>query len=66
VKVLYLTSADATGGCDGHCATLDGTFEVNLTRPKELGGPGGDGANREKPFAAGHVACLLGAMNLAS
>ena len=63
VKVVYQTSADAAGGGGGHCATLDleDTFEVNLTRPKELGG----GANRQKLFAAGDVACLLGVMNLA-
>src|SRR5271165_185668 len=42
--------------------TLDGTFEVSLTTPKELGGPGGDGANPEKLFAAGYAACFLGAM----
>jgi len=67
VKVVYQTSADAAGGGGGHCATLDleDTFEVNLTRPKELGGGAGDGANREKLFAAGDVACLLGVMNLA-
>ena len=64
VKVVYQTSADAAGGGGGHCATLDleDTFEVNLTRPKELGG----GANHQKLFAAGDVACLLGAVNLAS
>jgi lipoyl-dependent peroxiredoxin len=33
-----------------------------MTTPKELGGPGGDGANPEKLFAAGCAACFLGAM----
>ena len=62
VKVLYQTAARATGGRDGRSATLDGTFEVSLTIPKELGGPGGPGANPEKLFAAGYAACFLGAM----
>jgi lipoyl-dependent peroxiredoxin len=62
VKVLYQTAARATGGRDGRSATLDGTFEVSLTTPKELGGPGGGGANPEKLFAAGYAACFLGAM----
>src|SRR5277367_2375028 len=62
VNVLYQTAARANGGRDGRSATLDGTFEVSLTTPKELGGPGGDGANPEKLFAAGYAACFLGAM----
>src|SRR5208282_1534770 len=62
VNVLYQTAVRATGGRDGRSATLDGTFEVSLTTPKELGGPGGDGANPEKLFAAGYAACFLGAM----
>jgi lipoyl-dependent peroxiredoxin len=35
---------------DGRSATLDGTFEVSLTTPKELGGPAAS-ANPEKLFA---------------
>jgi len=46
VNVLYQTAARATGGRDGRAATLDGTFAVSLTTPKELGGPGGNGACR--------------------
>ncbi|MGY4483858.1 organic hydroperoxide reductase OsmC/OhrA [Bradyrhizobium sp. LM3.2] len=45
VNVLYKTSAKATGGRDGHAATLDGALDVKLTTPKELGGGGGDGNN---------------------
>ena len=32
VNVLYKTSAKATGGRDGHAATLDGALDVKLTR----------------------------------
>ena len=62
VNVLYRTSAKATGGRDGHAATLDGTFNVKLTTPKELGGGGGAGNNPEQLFAAGYAACFIGAM----
>lgn len=41
-------------------------MSLQLTGPKELGGPGGDGANPEKLFALGYSACFLGAMRVAS
>ena len=62
VNVLYRTTARATGGRDGHAATLDGAVDVNLATPKELGGAGGTGVNPEQLFAAGYAACFLGAM----
>src|SRR5579862_9857327 len=62
VNVLYRTTAVATGGRDGKAATQDGSFEVRLATPKELGGAGGPGNNPEQLFAAGYSACFLGAM----
>jgi osmotically inducible protein OsmC len=62
VNVLYRTTAAATGGRDGHAATKDGTFDVKLATPKELGGAGNPGNNPEQLFAAGYAACFLGAM----
>jgi len=62
VNVLYKTSAKATGGRDGHAATLDGALDVTLSTPKELGGGGGAGNNPEQLFAAGYAACFIGAM----
>jgi Ohr subfamily peroxiredoxin len=62
VDVKYRTSATATGGRDGRAATTDGSFEVKLATPKELGGGGGAGNNPEQLFAAGYSACFLGAM----
>ncbi|MBI1205333.1 MAG: Ohr family peroxiredoxin [Rhodopseudomonas sp.] len=62
VNVLYRTSARATGGRDGHSATLDGAVDVILATPKELGGAGGKGVNPEQLFATGYAACFLGAM----
>jgi len=62
MPILYTTEATATGGRDGTSQTRDGTFKVNLSTPKELGGPGGEGNNPEQLFAAGYSACFLGAL----
>jgi lipoyl-dependent peroxiredoxin len=62
VNVLYRTKASATGGRDGHAKSEDGTLDVTLTTPKELGGAGTPGNNPEKLFAAGYSACFLSAM----
>jgi Ohr subfamily peroxiredoxin len=66
VNVLYRTSARATGGRDGHSATLDGAVDVALSTPKELGGAGGAGVNPEQLFATGYAACFLGAIKFAA
>ncbi len=67
VNALYKTTATATGGGrDGKTSLADGTMALQLVVPKELGGPGGDGANPEKLFALGYSACFLGAMRVAS
>lgn len=62
VEVLYETKARATGGRDGAAETLSGSFRVNLSTPKELGGAGGEGNNPEELFAAGYAACFIGAL----
>lgn len=62
MKILYTTQATATGGRTGAARTADGAFAVELTTPKELGGPGGVGNNPEQLFAAGYSACFLGAV----
>src|ERR1700761_4346589 len=65
VDAKYKTSATATGGGrDGKTSLADGTLALQLVVPKELGGPGGDGANPEKLFALGYSACYLGAMRV--
>lgn len=64
-KILYSTSATATGGRDGKAATTDGSFTVTLGTPKELGG-NGQGNNPEQLFASGYAACFLGAMKFAA
>ncbi|WP_010160615.1 organic hydroperoxide resistance protein [Sphingomonas sp. PAMC 26617] len=66
INVIYKTSATATGGRDGSTRSDDGSVDLKLVVPKEMGGPGGDGANPEKLFAAGYSACFIGAMKAVS
>ena len=63
---LYTTQATATGGRDGRARTADGSLNVWLDLPPELGGKG-HGNNPEQLFAAGYSACFLSALkNVAS
>ena len=67
VDAKYKTTATASGGGrDGKTALADGTMSFDLVIPKELGGPGGGGANPEMLFALGYSACFLSAMRTAS
>ena len=61
-KVLYRAQATTTGGRIGHVNSSDGTLNLDLVIPKDLGGPGGAGTNPEQLFAAGYSACFLSAM----
>ncbi|MEU7574171.1 organic hydroperoxide resistance protein [Micromonospora sp. NPDC049240] len=64
MQVLYTASAKATGdGRDGHVRTSDGTVDLNLAVPKEMGGAGG-AANPEQLFAAGYAACFHSALRI--
>ncbi len=60
-KTVYTAHAKATGGRDGRATSSDGSLDVQLAVPKEMGGSG-NGANPEQLFAAGYSACFLGAM----
>ena len=67
VDAKYTTKATASGGGrDGKTVLEDGSLNLQLVIPKELGGPGGEGANPEKLFALGYSACYLGAMRFAA
>ncbi|MET8824897.1 organic hydroperoxide resistance protein [Streptomyces sp. NPDC004610] len=59
--VLYTAVATAENGRDGRVATDDGTLDVTVSPPKELGGTGA-GTNPEQLFAAGYSACFQGAL----
>src|SRR5260370_1686477 len=61
-RVLYTAEATVTGGrANGHGRTSDGMLDVQLRRPKEMGGAGG-GTNPEQLFAVGYAACFEGAL----
>lgn len=62
MKVLYRTSATATGGRSGSASVDDGSLTLSLATPKELGGTGGEGTNPEQLFACGYAACFLSAL----
>ena len=63
-KIVYTAAATAQGGRQGRAVSGDGVLDVQLTAPKELGGPG-TGTNPEQLFAAGYAACFNGALVLA-
>ena len=60
---LYTAVATATGGRDGHVESSDGIVKLDLSVPREMGGPGKPGtSNPEQLFAAGYSACFAGAI----
>lgn len=61
-KVLYRAEVHVSGGRDGSVRSPDGTVDLRLTTPRELGGAGGNGVNPEQLFASGYAACFLSAM----
>lgn len=64
IKRLYTVRATAKGGRNGHSKTSDGAVSVDLSVPKEMGGPGRAGtATPEHLFAAGYAACFGGALD---
>jgi lipoyl-dependent peroxiredoxin len=59
---IYTAHAHVTGGrADGHGTTSDGALDVELHRPKEMGGEG-NGTNPEQLFAVGYAACFESAL----
>jgi osmotically inducible protein OsmC len=61
---IYTATATAEGGRTGHVRTSEGVVDLALSMPKEMGGPGGTGANPEQLFAAGYAACFESALRL--
>jgi len=64
IKPLFTAVASVTGGRNGHAEAQDHSVSVNLSVPKEMGGPGKPGTTTpEHLFAAGYAACFGGAMD---
>jgi osmotically inducible protein OsmC len=63
----YTAHATTTGGRNGHVETTDGLLKVDLSVPKDIGGPGKPNtSNPEQFFAAGYSACFGGAVEYAA
>src|SRR5262247_2154001 len=64
INPLYTATATATGGRNGRTESSDGMVKVDLSVPKEMGGPGKPNtATPEHLFAAGYAACFGGALD---
>ncbi|SNR93115.1 MULTISPECIES: organic hydroperoxide resistance protein [Hymenobacter] len=67
IEKIFTAQAKAKGGRDGHITTANNVLDVELSTPKEMGGPGKAGAtNPEQLFAAGYAACFEGALGVAA
>lgn len=65
IKPLFTATATTVGGRNGHSETSDGVVKVELSTPKEMGGPGKPGTvTPEHLFATGYSACFGGAVDL--
>jgi len=64
IKPLFTITASALGGRNGHSETKDGMVSVDLSVPKDMGGPGKPNTvTPEHLFAAGYAACFGGALD---
>ena len=64
IKPLFTATATATGGRNGHTEASDHSVAVELSVPKQMGGPGKPGTTTpEHLFAAGYAACFGGALD---
>ena len=65
MKTLYTARAHNQGGRDGRATASDGSPDLEIKPPKELGGPDSpDATNPEELFALGFGACFLSALSL--
>ena len=62
---LYTAEASAYGQRTGAVITSDDRLDLQLSRPKDMGGDDGPGTNPEQLFAAGYAACFHSAMRYA-
>ncbi|MCL7427622.1 MULTISPECIES: organic hydroperoxide resistance protein [unclassified Streptomyces] len=63
MDAIYTAVATATHGREGRAISSDGTLDLQLAPPVELGG-NGQGTNPEQLFAAGYAACFASALGL--
>ncbi len=59
MKIFYTAHATTKGGRNGHAQASDDSVSVDLSVPKEMGGPGKPNTTTpEHLFAAGYSACF--------
>lgn len=64
IKPLFTITATSIGGRNGQSKTNDGAIKVDLSVPKDMGGPGkANTVTPEHLFAAGYAACFGGAID---
>ena len=63
MKALYTAIATSIGGREGHVKSSDGVLDMDVKKPKEMGGTGGLYTNPEQLFAAGYASCFSGALS---
>lgn len=64
IKVLFIATATAIGGRNGHSEASDGSVSVDLSLPKVMGGIEKENTTTpEHLFAAGYAACFGGALD---
>ena len=67
IKPLYTAHGTAIGGRNGHTRSDDGIVDLDLSVPKEMGGPGKPNTGTpEHLFAAGYAACFGSACEFVS
>ena len=63
MDAIYTAVATATHGREGRAVSSDGTLDLQLGIPVEMGGSG-QGTNPEQLFAAGYAACFGSALGV--
>ncbi|MBX3709513.1 MAG: organic hydroperoxide resistance protein [Gammaproteobacteria bacterium] len=65
INPIFTATATSIGGRNGHSETSDHAVNVDLSVPKEMGGPGKPNTvTPEHLFATGYAACFGGALDL--
>jgi len=64
MKALYETTIINNGGRQGSVYSEDKTFNMEVAKPKELGGTDTMATNPEQLFAAGYSTCFNSALEL--
>jgi len=62
MKKLYTAVVTASGGRDGHIKSDDGVIDLDMKKPKAMGGTEDGYANPELLFAGAWGSCYLGAL----